>query len=203
MHTFNYYLGQLSEAMQRKILRYRHWQDAHRSLLGKALLIRGLKELALKGYSMPDLKFTAFERPYFDDRVDFNIAHSGRFIVCALSLTNKVGIDVEEIKPISLEDFEANFSEEEWIKIYADEDQYRGFYKFWTKKEAFLKAIGLGLNVPLREAEVLGDTIEWNGQVWFLQEMELDKEHVFHLSSNGFRPELMIRQLDFNDKLVC
>src|SRR5687768_7585027 len=96
-HTFNYYLNQLPAAMQQKILRYRHWQDAHRSLLGKALLLTGLKELGLTGYSMPGLKFTAYDRPYFDDRVDFNIAHSGQFVICALSLTHKIGVDVEEI----------------------------------------------------------------------------------------------------------
>lgn len=201
MNSFNYYLDQLPEALQLKISRYRHWQDAHRSLLGKVLLMKGLHTLGLTGYSMRNLKFTAFERPYFDDLVDFNIAHSGKFIVCALSLTNKIGIDVEEVKPIELGDFEANFSEEEWMKIFADDDKYRGFYKFWTKKEAFLKAIGMGLNVPLREAEVLEDKIEWKDQVWFLQEIELDNEYVFHLSSNVFRPEVLIRQVRFNDQV--
>ena len=87
--TFSYYLKNLSDSFQNKILKYRNWQDAQRSLLGKALLINGLHKLGLKQYSLSSIKFSKLERPYFDDSIDFNISHSGGCVICAISLTDK------------------------------------------------------------------------------------------------------------------
>ena len=112
--SFNLYFKQLPADIQNKILRFRKWQDAHRCLLGKALLINGLAFLGMTDYSLSDLKYTKLDKPFFDDSIDFNISHSGEFIICGISLTNKIGVDVEEIKSISLDDFTDNFSGKEW-----------------------------------------------------------------------------------------
>ncbi len=71
--TFNFLLKQLPRYLQTKIMKYRKWEDAHRSLLGKALLIYGLDYIGHDSYSLNDLKFTQFERPYFDNSIDFVI----------------------------------------------------------------------------------------------------------------------------------
>jgi len=194
--TFNCYLKKLTPTLQNKILKYRNWQDGHRSLLGKALLINGLVILGLHQYSLIDIKFSKFQRPYFDEAIDFNISHAGGSVICAISLSNKIGIDVEEIKKIELEDFTNNFSDKEWQEIKKD-NSYDGFYKFWTRKEAFLKAIGMGLNIPLKETEVINNKIIWENKEWFIHEIKLGEGYISHLSTNTLLPKIQINEINY------
>ena len=170
--TFNYYLKLLPPVFQTKILKYRYREDAQRSLLGKALLINGLDELGFRQYFLKDIRFSEFEKPYFDDSIDFNISHSGEFILCAICLHSKIGIDVEEIKPVSFSDFTMFFSNKEWNEIENAANSTTEFYRHWTQKEAFLKAIGMGLNVPLNEVEISDNKIKWGNGEWFLQKIK-------------------------------
>ena len=195
--SFNFFLQQLPVQNQNKILRFRKWQDAQRSLLGKALLINGLQSLGLDQYSLTDLKYTNLDKPYFNDSIDFNISHSGEYVICAISLTNKIGIDVEEIKSIPYEDFTNNFSLKEWGEILKT-DGFNGFYKYWTQKEAFLKAIGMGLNIPLKDAEIIDNKITWQNKVWFLHEIKLDNNYISHVSADISLPRIVIEKRDYN-----
>ena len=197
-HTFNYYYKNLPEVLQSKILKYRHWEDAQRSLLGKALLIHGLKSIGLVQYILKDLKFSKFEKPYFDDSIDFNISHSGEFVICAISLEGKIGVDIEEIKPVFFTELKVFFSPMECNKIEQSADSTVSFYRHWTQKEAFLKAIGIGLNIPINEVEIFNDKINWNNNEWFLQEVKLDENYIAHLSCNIPGQKLIIEEINFN-----
>lgn len=87
-----------------KITRFRHWQDAQRCLLGKALLIEGLVDLGLSPHLVQDLKKSPDGRPYVtntqENNLDFNIAHAGKYVLCAVSTECRIGVDIEEIKPV-------------------------------------------------------------------------------------------------------
>ncbi len=196
--TFNYILKLLPPDIENKILRFRKWQDAQRSLLGKALLLDGLQYLGLTQYSLADIKYTNLEKPFFNDSIDFNISHAGNYVICAISLTNKIGVDVEEIKIIPLDDFTSNFSDREWADILKNENDFYCFYKYWTQKEAFLKAIGMGLNVPLKDAEIINNKITWENTEWYLHEIKLDVGYISHLSTNIFLPQIIIEKREYN-----
>ncbi len=182
--TFDHFLQQLPQDRHYDILKYKKWEDQHRTLLGKILLIAALKTLGLTSYSLDNIKYTKFKKPYFDYLIDFNISHAGEYVVCAISKTSTVGIDVEEIKDIPLIEFQENFSKQEWLNICEDDDKLRAFYKQWTKKEAFLKAIGMGLNIPLNQISIYGDSIIWKSIKWNFYEINLDQNYVCHLSTN-------------------
>src|SRR5205085_1446012 len=111
--SFDNYLQQVPPFIQKKIEAFRQWQDAERSLIGNILLIEGLKFLHYTGYSLAQLKLTEYKKPYFDDKINFNITHSGQYILCAISDSCKVGIDVEEVNEIPLVDFTEFFCDEE------------------------------------------------------------------------------------------
>lgn len=193
---FSYYLQQLTPAIQNEVIKFKNWQDIQRSLLSKTLLIRGLKALGLRSYSLDQLKLTEFKRPYFDDLVDFNISHSGEYVVCAISKTNRIGIDIEEIKDIPLLEFENQFSKQELEEILQNKNSLHAFYTLWTQKEAFLKAIGTGLYVPLNKISVKENKIIWNNVKWFLHEIKLDLKYVSHLSTDIFFPQIILKKVD-------
>ncbi len=196
--TFSYYLKSLPSFLQTKILKYRHWEDAQRSLLGKVLLMDGLQYLGLKQYFLKDMKLSEFKKPYFDNSIDFNISHSGAFVLCAICLTGKIGIDVEEIKPILFSDFNMYFSNKEWNEIEHSHNSIASFFTYWTEKEAFLKAIGMGLNIPLNEVEILDNKIKWNNVDWFLRQLYLDNDYVAHLSGNLPLSKITVKKIQYN-----
>ena len=81
----------------------------------------------------------------------FNMSNSGRRVVYAFSLDEEIGIDLERLRNLpDLEELiQKNYSdsEREYINKIPDQKQYR-FFKFWTIKEAYLKAIGVGMRIP-------------------------------------------------------
>lgn len=95
-----------------------------------------------------------YDRPFLDypdlDDSDFNLSHSGDYVVLAISNT-KVGIDIEKIKPIDLSIANDCFHEIELEYLHNNPDKrLETFYKIWTLKESFIKAIGQGLSYPLK-----------------------------------------------------
>ena len=166
-------------------------------MLGKMLLIEGLKSLGYDSSLLNDLKFTSFQKPYFDKPIHFNISHSGEYAICAVSKTNKVGIDIEEIKDIPLIDFDNEFSKKELEEIYNAENPLQLFYTYWTQKEAFLKAIGSGLNVPLNKVAIHENKIIWHQEVWFIKEIKIDTKYISHLSTDIESPAIEIKEIKF------
>ncbi len=88
--------------------------------------------------------------------IHFNLSHSHSIAVLAVSPGVEVGIDVEDIRPIEPEVASSSFSPAEISVLNRLEgDQWlRGFYQCWTRKEAILKAEGVGLNFPLDAFDV-------------------------------------------------
>ncbi|MEO5892707.1 MAG: 4'-phosphopantetheinyl transferase superfamily protein [Ferruginibacter sp.] len=190
--VFQHYLAQVPPFTQKKIQSFKHWQDAERSLAGNILLLKGLKEMNITGIELARLQYNAFQKPYFDNQVQFNISHSGLYTICAISCTNAVGIDVEEIKEIPLGDFTEFFYYEEWQEVLNAVDPTRAFYTLWTKKESFLKVIGTGLNVPLNKIIIRNEQISWENKNWLLQPVLLDELHVCHLCTNIPKPSFTV-----------
>jgi 4'-phosphopantetheinyl transferase len=69
-----------------------------------------------------------------------------------------VGIDVEKIRPeAATDDIAARFFSEQEVKelsMIPDEARTEGFFRCWTRKEAYIKARGKGLQIPLRSFSV-------------------------------------------------
>ena len=92
----------------------------------------------------------------------FNVSHSQDIALCAVASSRRVGIDVEYLRPVAdaLDIAERFFSRGEAAALRAvpHERQRSAFFACWTRKEAYVKALGEGLAVPLQSFEVsLGD----------------------------------------------
>ena len=88
----------------------------------------------------------------------FNQTHSGNLAVYAVTRLGKVGVDVEYIRDIpDITDIARNyFSRVEYLTLQSlfGDRKTQGFYNCWTRKEAFIKALGEGLYYPLDKFEV-------------------------------------------------
>lgn len=182
--VFDYYLSQIPGSMQEKVLKYRRWQDAQSSLLGKILLMRGLKKYGFGKDVLEDIQYTSYNRPFFKDNIFFNISHSGNCVICAISRDFELGIDVEEIRPIIINDFNSQFNAAELNTIYTSEDRLFAFYNLWTKKEAVIKADGRGMSVPLKNIifKNSGEAL-LNERQWHVKQIDLDNMYCIHLAS--------------------
>jgi 4'-phosphopantetheinyl transferase len=83
----------------------------------------------------------------------FNLSHSAGLVVYAIARERNLGIDVEHVRPGSAGDDIAQryFSSREVsdLRTLPPEARVEGFFHCWTRKEAYLKATGMGLQIPL------------------------------------------------------
>lgn len=90
-------------------------------------------------------------------RLDFNLAHSADLAVCAVARDREVGIDLERIQPTALDDLAQRFfspAEQAALGALPPAQRVLGFFQCWTRKEAYLKADGHGLALPLDSFDV-------------------------------------------------
>jgi 4'-phosphopantetheinyl transferase len=93
-----------------------------------------------------------------DPKLNFNLSHSGNYALAAVAREHKVGIDVERLRDdMELESIASrHFSQREISELMALPPEQRtiGFFNCWTRKEAYIKARGLGLSLPLDSFDV-------------------------------------------------
>jgi 4'-phosphopantetheinyl transferase len=143
--------------------RFKFEDDAHRFVIG-----RGALRSILASYtdsSPEDIRFVYGEhgKPMLGGgfaafRLEFNASGSDKFAACALTLDRSVGIDIECVRPAKdfdgiVERFFSPRERQSYAKL-ASEEKHAAFYRGWTRKEAYLKAIGTGLMRSLSSFEI-------------------------------------------------
>jgi len=97
-------------------------------------------------------------KPYLSETINphnlnFNVSHSGGVALAVVARDREVGVDVEQIRPhIDLHEIAVQFfSQPEVAELFAlpVDQQPAGFFNCWTRKEAYVKATGIGLSFPL------------------------------------------------------
>lgn len=93
-----------------------------------------------------------------DHKLEFNLSHSGDYALVAVAQRGKVGVDVERIRPgissqvIARQYFSKNEVAE--LELLPFEQREAAFFTCWTRKEAYIKAQGLGLSLALESFDV-------------------------------------------------
>ncbi|MGO8796180.1 MAG: 4'-phosphopantetheinyl transferase family protein [Candidatus Sulfotelmatobacter sp.] len=153
----------LSDDERTRAARFHFGRDRQRFAAGRAVL-----RIILAGYLAADpsaLRFTysakekpSLAPPHAEGRLMFNVSHSGGIALMAFARGREVGIDVEHVR--SDFDLEAIarrfFSAHEQRELFAltPEARIEGFFRCWTRKEAYIKATGDGLSLPLSQFDV-------------------------------------------------
>lgn len=92
--------------------------------------------------------------------LEFSLSRSGELAALAVSSCQAVGVDIEQIRPIDVELIAAHhFALREALALAASPEPLACFFRLWTRKEAVLKANGLGIVhslAKLPSARVIG-----------------------------------------------
>ncbi len=164
---FQSYLYTLPTDLQIKIQKFIRWQDQHASLFARLLLQCALQPYQ---YNLQQLRYTEYKRPFINQKIDFNLAHSGCYVLCAISPSGRVGIDIEQMRSIEIQHFRAILSENQWNAV-KDNKNIALFFKFWTQKESVIKADGRGMYVELKQIEPLNNQVKLEQNTWFLHQI--------------------------------
>lgn len=135
--------------------RFRHARDRNRFVARRGQLRAHLAiELGIPAYALRIAEDT-YGKPFLPDDPDlaFNLSHSNGLALCVTRRGGAIGCDIEWRNPelACPKVAERLFAPVEYAALRAlpAEQWVAGFYNCWTRKEAYVKALGLGLSYPL------------------------------------------------------
>jgi len=149
----------LTDSERQQADRFLFDEHRHRFTVGRAQLRRILGNYIDVAPEQVDFQYTNLGKPYFaegvtDPHLEFNFTNSSDCALLAITYRTELGIDVERIREMT--DMEGlarrYFAQPEIDVIVREPSEVRRqeyFFRCWTRKEAFLKAIGKGLTFPL------------------------------------------------------
>lgn len=194
-HKIDFYLQLLPAGMRKEILRNRLIESQKAKLLARLMLLQQLN-FSKTGMSLEDWDLDRTNRPFIKNWNNFNISHSGEFVMLCHS-NHQIGIDIERVQ--YLQDFlslSEYFKLEEKKFVMDSLDPASAFYEIWVKKEACLKALGVGLSIKLNSFSCLGEMVSFNNFIFFFTQISIHPEYVCYLSCNS--PDTMINLKQFN-----
>ena len=128
--------------------------------------------LALSYYLNLELKeinfvYNEYDKPRINPTIsnipiNFSISHSNGLIVFAFQQNQEIGVDIEyvdnkKIDELLYDESILSVEEIELMKSERPDCREKLFYKLWTCKESYLKALGIGLNMPLKQIRIVSN----------------------------------------------
>ncbi|MGN0355088.1 MAG: 4'-phosphopantetheinyl transferase family protein, partial [Muricoprocola sp.] len=149
--------SEVTEKRREKAASIRNEKDRKLSVGVEWLLLDSLQKMGIDKKKIT-FCYGSNGKPYIEgkEKLYFNLSHSGEKMMCAVS-DREIGCDIEKIKDCRMRVAEHFFceSEYEWIQKQKTEEEKREmFFRFWTLKESFMKATGLGMRLPLKNFEI-------------------------------------------------
>lgn len=165
----NKYKALLSDDETKKQQRYKFSSDRHDALVTRAFVRDLLSYYA--DVAPNDWRFEKGEKdkpelvnPPLPLR--FNLSHTKGLIICAVTLKDDIGCDVEDTtrsnNVLAIADRYFSSVETEELFSLPKEQQRHRFFDYWTLKESYIKAWGLGLAIPLKDFSfnIIDDLVE-------------------------------------------
>lgn len=142
--------------------RFRFWRHQRRYIAGRGILRILLGHYLDQAPKDVQISYSKYSKPFLvQNDLQFNISHSQDTALFAFCMRAEIGVDLEEIRPISDAEgiAERFFAPTEFSRFRALDDGQKdeAFFACWTRKEAFIKAVGDGLSFPLGDFDVCFD----------------------------------------------
>jgi 4'-phosphopantetheinyl transferase len=191
-------------------------KDRHLYLVSRALVRYMLScfidktpediRFVVNAYGKPEVLNTNTERP-----IRFNLSHTDGLVMCAIVLADDIGVDVENVQKshdsLTIAKHYFSCSEFEALQNTPENLQHQRFLEYWTLKEAYVKAKGLGLSLPLDQFSItfthkqpisvrFDPQLQDNAEHWQFWQWYPDKNHI---AAIALRSEQTVKyQLIFN-----
>lgn len=158
-HLLSQYYALLSQEERLQHKRFYFDKDRHQYLITRALL-RSVLSLYVNAIPPEKWRFekNAYGKPAISKSLCssplcFNLSHTHNLVVMAVTLEHEIGVDVEYLprlgKLLELASHFFSAVEVEQLLALPAEQQRDRFFDLWTLKEAYIKACGMGLSIPL------------------------------------------------------
>jgi 4'-phosphopantetheinyl transferase len=153
----------LGEHEQDRAARFRFEQDRVRFIAAHGILKQLLGTFLKVAPNSVRFRYDEYGKPRLSPEheatsVKFNISHSGPKGLFAFAIGRELGVDIERIREeFPIEEIAVRFfspSEVEELRSVPPNVQADAFFNCWTRKEAYIKAIGEGLSCPLNQFDV-------------------------------------------------
>ena len=170
IHDIQEYKHYLNEADEKKVNKYVKREDQLRAI-GSIVLQKDY--ISSKYPESIDFKeiviqYSEFGKPFYKDLV-YNVSHDSDLVVIVyLDSGTSVGIDIMKQKSVNIYQFTDSFSTREKWNLNKD-----NFFRYWCAKEAFAKALGVGLSIDLASVEFIGNKIHYYGAEYKVEFIEI------------------------------
>lgn len=197
-----HYRSLLSADEAAKCARYRFERDRHTSLITRALIRDTLSKYEKVTPDSWQFDKGEKDKPHIhapESDLLFNLSHTDGLVICGITRGVDIGVDVEDTQRDNavLEIADRFFSAKEIAHLQSlpKHRQTDRFFDFWTLKESFIKAVGLGLAIPLGDFSFHiqpHENPKWNPNI-LLETSESLNEPAPHFKSWLFYPSMQYR----------
>lgn len=196
----------LSEDEKKRADRLRSEKDKRRFIVSRGLLRENLgsylgaepSEITFdyNKYGKPDIK------PKYNPRnIKFNVSHSANLAIYAISQNREIGVDLEYIREVRTADkiIKRFFTKQETDFYHSQPEGKKNlaFFTLWTRKEAYSKARGMGIGLPLKEFDLNLIPNPRNissdnkpKSKWSLIDIEINEDYLAALATEGDNLEI-------------
>jgi phosphopantetheinyl transferase len=170
--------------LRQHILKKKQKHKREISLLGYLLLQKALREDFNAG--LGQIKILASGKPVLENKnFHFNISHSGNIVGVAISKKGPVGFDIQQFREFDkIESSFAFFSKAEQEAILAAELPKRKLIELWSKKEAFVKAVGGQMFEMSAHTDISSSFSIWSGGTYFFHPLPIKFDGYAWLASS-------------------
>lgn len=142
--------------------RFRFDQDRNQFTIARGLLRTMLSKYLSCAPATIRFQFSSKGKPSLAEPdsagLQFNVAHSGDLILLAFVQGRRLGVDVEQVRSdFATDEIAERFfspAERKALRTLQPAQRYEAFFRCWTRKEAYIKATGDGLSLPLDHFDV-------------------------------------------------
>lgn len=184
-----YYEKIMSPQEQEYVSRFENYDDRMRSAAGKILTRKLLSHYMNISQEKIKVSKSKYGKPILENNhefsLNFNVSHSGKVVLVAMTRGRIVGIDVESQH--SMPDYLSlakNFFTDKEFEIISNVNNEELFLDYWTAKEAYVKAIGMGLNKELNSFEIRGNKIidsEEEASKWIRRKVYMPEGYIANM----------------------
>ena len=149
----------LSAYRAKKLAEAKSQAVRQQSTCAELLLRYALRDCGYSAELPLDLVAGEYGKPHIKaEMCRFSLSHSESAVLCAVSDT-ECGADVQQIRPMNRALVERFYAAAEKEAVFSADDPEAAFTAIWTMKESYIKAVGLGLRMPLPSFSVLDPVI--------------------------------------------